>query len=763
MALKSGLLSESTWALDVLAVLLRDDVTVAWFGLQHLPGLVEVLLEHLRRCLIELFPGDFDDLEVVFDASAWSTRDAKDWKTDCGQEGLPLSCPSKSAIGSQLVHIEASSPDEDLVSDDKRWDIYGDVDSSLLDWQMGRGDHTTHIQTHFNHLGSLDFATDRFFSQNGRPKLSTDHALKKIEDYGTVLSQKSEHSISSPVEKIREKDSSCSGRDAPGSTKEQSCIGSRAQTGVASETTSSRVAEKTEDGRSKLSTDLASEKIQEVGRGLSQKSEHSTSSPVEKIGEKSSSCSSGDVPGSTVEQTCIESRAKTGVASEMESPKVVQKIAEQFSMDSLGSVDEKTCIRSTAGSCRSTSGEETGVPFKADCPKVVKKIAEQFSMDSGVESVDSVKYKTCAGPGAQTVLSSETLRPLASGCKHGICHSIQTSEEDVDNSDQKWLRLKLKRLWSDEWERHDDLDEDGNLPVLSVVGDDEQDTSSRCLALSNIIRGLSFIPGNGTELARHPGVVATLSRLLLYHHQHTGPGTQSADDVLDTRPGFEVVEVLREDALVTFANIAGQLELASYPEEICVPLLDGLLHWASCRAPCAVDPLPSAIYHRDLVSPQRLALEGLCKLCVTDANVDLLLATPPFDRVVSILGNLVGAMANPDCDQVWREFAIVFASSLVAGDPGVARALALHRSAVPVLVGFVEAAAVDSAPSAGGTSADMVRRATAVLRAVAELPEGRSYLARNYQFRLLQLAVAPSLDSTVLKTFAHILHMCSEL
>jgi len=356
--------------------------------------------------------------------------------------------------------------------------------------------------------------------------------------------------------------------------------------------------------------------------------------------------------------------------------------------------------------------------------------------------------------------SSETIP--TSRCKHGLCQASPTSE-DSDDEDRKWLQIQLKRLWCDEWDRHDDLDRDRDPSVLCVVGDDHQDTSSRCLALSNVIRGLSFIPGNDLELARHPGVVATLSRLLLFHHQHSSRRSDTLDGVVVGQPSTEVAEALREDALVTIANISGQLELGSYPEEICVAVLDGLLHWAACRAPCAVDPLPSATYRRDLVSAQRLALEALCKLCVTDANVDLLLATPPFDRLVTILGNLVGAMANPDCDQVWREFAIVFASSLVAGDPGVARALALHRCTIPVLVGFVEAAVADSAPSAVGTSTDMVRRATAVLQAVAELPEGRIDLAQNFQSRLLQLAVSPSLDSAVLSTYAHILHVCSEV
>jgi AT-rich interactive domain-containing protein 1 len=55
MSLRSGLLAESCWALDVLNVLLFDDNTVAYFGLANLPGLLDVLLEHFRRSLTDMF------------------------------------------------------------------------------------------------------------------------------------------------------------------------------------------------------------------------------------------------------------------------------------------------------------------------------------------------------------------------------------------------------------------------------------------------------------------------------------------------------------------------------------------------------------------------------------------------------------------------------------------------------------------------------------------------------------------------------------
>lgn len=55
MSLKSGLLAESTWAIDALNILLYDDSTVAYFNLKHFPGLVSCLLEHFLKYLKLIF------------------------------------------------------------------------------------------------------------------------------------------------------------------------------------------------------------------------------------------------------------------------------------------------------------------------------------------------------------------------------------------------------------------------------------------------------------------------------------------------------------------------------------------------------------------------------------------------------------------------------------------------------------------------------------------------------------------------------------
>lgn len=59
MCLRSGLLTESCFALDVLNVLLFDDSSVAYFGLSQWPGLLDLLLEHFRRNLCDMFDGPY--------------------------------------------------------------------------------------------------------------------------------------------------------------------------------------------------------------------------------------------------------------------------------------------------------------------------------------------------------------------------------------------------------------------------------------------------------------------------------------------------------------------------------------------------------------------------------------------------------------------------------------------------------------------------------------------------------------------------------
>ena len=55
MSLKSGLLTETAWALDKLTILFGDDATVGFVRLGHLPGVLDTVVEHFWRNLINVF------------------------------------------------------------------------------------------------------------------------------------------------------------------------------------------------------------------------------------------------------------------------------------------------------------------------------------------------------------------------------------------------------------------------------------------------------------------------------------------------------------------------------------------------------------------------------------------------------------------------------------------------------------------------------------------------------------------------------------
>uniref|UniRef100_A0A8C2JN04 AT rich interactive domain 1B (SWI1-like) n=1 Tax=Cyprinus carpio TaxID=7962 RepID=A0A8C2JN04_CYPCA len=232
---------------------------------------------------------------------------------------------------------------------------------------------------------------------------------------------------------------------------------------------------------------------------------------------------------------------------------------------------------------------------------------------------------------------------------------------------------------------------------LSIAEGWQDELAKRCMCVSNIIRGLSFVPGNDSELARHPGLVLILGKLVLLHHEHPKrkrmPPTYQREEERGLACSkdewwWDCLGALRENTLVTLANISGQLDLSIYPESICLPILDGLLHWMVCPSAEAQDPFCTANGFSSL-TPQRLVLECLCKLSIQDSNVDLLLATPPFSRQERLFATLVRHVGERK-SQVCREMAVAILSNLAQGDPTAARSVALQKGSVGALINFLE-------------------------------------------------------------------------
>lgn len=318
---------------------------------------------------------------------------------------------------------------------------------------------------------------------------------------------------------------------------------------------------------------------------------------------------------------------------------------------------------------------------------------------------------------------------------------------------------------------------------LCLRTESQDAVSRRCLCVSNILRGLSFVPGNDAEMSRHAGLLLIVGRLLLLHHKHARrvPYRHSylQDEIEVECPSDDrhdwwwySLEGLRENALVITANVAGQLDLSLYPEAISLPLLDGLLHWFVCPSAAAQDPMPTATPGTSL-SPRQLVLEALAKMSILESNVDMILTTPPLTRVdelYTMLVRLVGERGNP----VTRELALVLLSNLAQGENSFV-GFGDSKACISMLLEFIEDAASSmSAYSSGsalaqagfhsenfcGTSVDMLRRAASTLVCLARIRSNRA-LFLPFQERILRLAVLRILDSMIANHLAEILFYLS--
>lgn len=308
--------------------------------------------------------------------------------------------------------------------------------------------------------------------------------------------------------------------------------------------------------------------------------------------------------------------------------------------------------------------------------------------------------------------------------------------------------------------------------------------SKRCLCVSNIVRSLSFIPGNDMEMSRHPALVLLLGRLLLLQHVHPERNRLAQSFQRDEQQErelssskdewwWECLSSLRENAMVTLANIAGHLDLSSYSDTICLPILDGLLHWMVCPSAEAQDPFPSAAPHSQL-TPQRLVLECLCKLSIQDGNVDLLLATPPFSRQEKLFAVLVRCMGQRKV-QVYREMAVAVLSHLAQGDPTAARAIALQKGSVGNLVAFLEDGVGMAQyqqnphsllhvghPHMDPPSVNMMCRAAKGLLAMAKVEENKTEFVL-YESRLLDISISSVLNTGVVAIVCQVLFHLGKL
>uniref|UniRef100_A0A3B4YBD3 AT-rich interaction domain 1A n=1 Tax=Seriola lalandi dorsalis TaxID=1841481 RepID=A0A3B4YBD3_SERLL len=674
MSLKSGLLAESTWALDTINILLYDDSSISTFNLCQLPGFLELVVEYFRRCLIEIF-GILKEYEV-------------------GDPGQRTLIDPNAAEDSD---DEIPMPDDEEMDTDEE-----DEDEEEAEESKANPDSSSLVQV-------------------------------KQEEEG---SQKDKSSEDEEEEKERES-----------SVKEPntSTSGSFPDPNLHSE-------------KPKQASKFDKLPIKVVRKKNPFLVNHSS-----KLGQRQS-FDSGLIHwsiggGDTTEhiQTHFESRMdllkqrkRTPTATESRKKVQVLEMATENPEKSKSNGEDKPRQQPPQSSePQKSPAEKTSPPLPIGAPVTA--------------TIDDV---LSARPGSVT---EEVVRGGAEEQKENGKYLFSINPELQSRRNIKILE--------DEPHSKDET-------PLSTASDWQDSLARRCICISNIVRSLSFVPGNDQEMSKHPGLLLLLGRLVLLHHRHPerkqAPVTYEKEEEEDEGVSCErdewwwdCLEVLRENCLVTLANISGQLDLSIYPESICLPLLDGLLHWAVCPSAEALDPFPTLGPHGSL-SPQRLVLETLSKLSIQDNNVDLILATPPFSRLEKLYGSLVRLVGERKV-AVCREMAVVLLANLAQGDSLAARAIAVQKGSVGNLLGFLEDSLaatqyqqsqssllqMQGAPQFEPTSVDMMRRAARALHALAKVEENHSEFTL-YESRLLDVSVSPLMNSLVSQVICDVLFLIGQ-
>ncbi|CAF0989298.1 unnamed protein product [Adineta ricciae] len=325
-------------------------------------------------------------------------------------------------------------------------------------------------------------------------------------------------------------------------------------------------------------------------------------------------------------------------------------------------------------------------------------------------------------------------------------------------------------------------------------------TSSRCICISSILRNLSFIPGNDIELVKYQTLIHLLARLLLLRHNVKTTATSSDNDqsLIDCQsknenstilPSFSWSECLiniRENTLVTLTNIAGVLIFDSLDSDLINQLIDGLLHWSTCYSDEAMDPIQSPY-----LSAQRLSIEILTKLSIHEMNMDFILATPPVQRISSLFRiltdwlnvdemNTQNSHVNRSQTYTQREFAIVLLNALLRCDSNVTSIITHIPYTISLLINFLEdyerktnelntrygsdyvlrISNTQQAEQFLFTTNDMLKRAANCLLLIAHQSENTK-LMKKYEDRILNLSISNIIDRNVGRILTDILHYCS--
>jgi len=296
--------------------------------------------------------------------------------------------------------------------------------------------------------------------------------------------------------------------------------------------------------------------------------------------------------------------------------------------------------------------------------------------------------------------------------------------------------------------RQETLDMD--CEAFNMVGEVEEQRLGKLCVVTTVLRNLSCVPGNETVMGSSTIFLSKCGEVLARHEEEDWHQ-----------------EV--EDVLVSLANIALQTDLALQPSSVVMDILSSLLFWTVSQSTSALDTFS----HDTLLTPHKLSLEILCKLCLHQSNTDLLLATPPKDRLYMLCQVLAKKLYKYE-DQSIREMSISLLHYIISASIALSLTISLNTPTIPLLISFIEHAELGAQhiarhqgvatlrdnPSSMGTSLATLRRAAHVLETLAQQPSTSSIFIREEQ-RLMDLAMSQILDQDVARSICEVLHLAS--
>lgn len=683
MSLKSGLLAESTWALDVLNVLLYDDATVVYFGLAHLPGLLNLLLEHFQKSLSDMF----DARALGNSTNATAAIKNVEEEEEVGDECNKNKNGGDNKLSSNLV---SNSDTGDTRCNKKNNEMPANREEKDSSVDLGS---VTELPNPYEHITVLKSYNYTMQSRKGMPVKLQD----ACNDIFVTDSQRKWDMLANKDSLLR-----ATVQDDPfngGAEIEymMDCF-------------------KAEFAHIPFARFIKSSKSEES----------------------------------------IEKARKANSESKPSAPKRMRlSSSEEREVEELTKKLHKPPVKNAIVVKKENNAD-------ADCRQVDMELEKIPNGPIPIEASESEKVK-------EEKVESEKEQEV---CGFDVKGTVRDPAKC----------LKRRRLsdYEDECYTRDEAS-------LFLITDTQDSLARRCVCLSTILRNLTFVPGNELEFSKSNTFLSILGKLLLIQHEHpvrtkkqrNYDREEDADfsDSCSSLQGesewwWDFLVTIRENMLVALTNISGHLDLSIYDEPISRPILDGLLHWSVCPSAHGQDPF-TTLNNSSLLSPQRLALEALCRLCVTDTNVDLVIATPPFARLEKLCAVLTKHLCKNE-DQVLREFSVNLLHYLAGADSIMARIIARQSPCVSYLVAFIEQAEQTALgvanqhginflrenPDSMGTSLDMLRRAAGTLLHLSKHPDNRPLFMQQEQ-RLLGLVMSHILDQQVALIISRVLFQTS--